>query len=67
MSWYDREVSENTLWAGIDPPKQSNARIMLDYYKLQDMTAEERTAKTARLNAVFDKILEDWRKAGITK
>ena len=66
MSWYDREVDESNLWAGTEPPKPSNARIMLDYYKLQDMTVEEKTAKSARLNAVFEDILSQWIKSGKT-
>jgi len=64
---YRHELDESDLWAGSEPPKPSNARIMLDYYKLEDMTVEERTEKSARLNAVFEKILDDWRKAGLTK
>ena len=67
MSFYNRELDESDMWAGIDPPKPSNDRIMLDYYKLQDMTPEEKTAKSERLNAVFANILDQWVKAGIVK
>lgn len=64
MSWYDLEMEINTLWGGNEPPRRSRARLLLDLYALQDMSPEERLAKSERLEATFAKIRADWAARG---
>ena len=49
--------------------KAADAKKLLETAEAanRDMTAEEKTAKSASLDAVFADILDQWAKAGLTK